>query len=550
MISMTSESNFTFRTSVQRWLFLTLTVLLLINALTVSTSAATYFVDYENGNDSHDGLNSETPWKHCPGDPNATDSAAQAVLAGGDIVQFKNNSVYVGSISLKWNGDPAKRIVYDGSTWGTGARATITTRNNTLRSTYAFSSTDSRNLTIIGFKIMDCGGYAETDPIWSATTPISQPPSGTGITLIRGGDITVTNCVFREIGQWQNQPPMSGTTSVTGTGVALEDNQNVVVVDCDFTRMKTGVSIKARTAIENITVLRSSFHNYMNWLIDVAPYSPGASLKDITIDGCRLYNYKEFDEPNWEGYSEKPHQDGIFLRTSAISSTWTNIVIRNTVFYSDDTSDGGTASIYVSQGPSVDIYNCAFLDDKHANGAVVVGWPSSNRVQQRVRIWNCTFVGSSTSVIFSDDLSSGGHFEVKNCIFYRTVPYQVADYKIYKGAAFSSFSSDYNVYFGPNSARAVYDGNTYRTLEQWRSISKLDSNSIWADPRLLNLSGSPSSWNVQPLDSSPARGVGADLSSYFSTDIVGALRTSIWDIGAHQATGVTKLPPPLNLQIK
>jgi hypothetical protein len=50
--------------------------------------AATYYVDYQLGEDSSNGTTPWTPFKHCPGDPRAI-ANANITLSAGDIIVFK-----------------------------------------------------------------------------------------------------------------------------------------------------------------------------------------------------------------------------------------------------------------------------------------------------------------------------------------------------------------------------------------------------------------------------------------------------------------------------
>src|SRR5439155_7736439 len=49
-----------------------------------------------NGNDAHSGTSPGSPWKHAPGDDNAT-GAANLILQPGDTVVFKGGVVYSGT---------------------------------------------------------------------------------------------------------------------------------------------------------------------------------------------------------------------------------------------------------------------------------------------------------------------------------------------------------------------------------------------------------------------------------------------------------------------
>ena len=88
---------------------------------TKSTTPTTFYVDYATGSDTNSGTSPNSPWKHAPGDPNATGNVAKASLIGGDEVLFAGGVVYQGSINLnEFSGTPGNPIVYQGTGWGTG----------------------------------------------------------------------------------------------------------------------------------------------------------------------------------------------------------------------------------------------------------------------------------------------------------------------------------------------------------------------------------------------------------------------------------------------
>lgn len=82
-------------------------------------SAATYYIDYSAGDDTHAGTTSAQSWKHCPGDAGAKGSAASAKLAAGDLVIFKGGVEYPGELDLQFSGAPGKPIIFDGNNAGT-----------------------------------------------------------------------------------------------------------------------------------------------------------------------------------------------------------------------------------------------------------------------------------------------------------------------------------------------------------------------------------------------------------------------------------------------
>ena len=81
--------------------------------------AATYYVNYATGTDTNAGT-SVAPWKHAPGDANATGNAKSVALKAGDTVQFAAGVTYYGSIAVPASGAVTQPITYEGTGWGKG----------------------------------------------------------------------------------------------------------------------------------------------------------------------------------------------------------------------------------------------------------------------------------------------------------------------------------------------------------------------------------------------------------------------------------------------
>lgn len=100
-----------------------MSVCLLVGLLTVGASslpAATYYVDFEKGDDAHVGTAQESAWKRAPGDPQAAGKAAETKLVAGGIVQFRSGVIYRGNIVVPASGEKANPITYIGTGWGEG----------------------------------------------------------------------------------------------------------------------------------------------------------------------------------------------------------------------------------------------------------------------------------------------------------------------------------------------------------------------------------------------------------------------------------------------
>ena len=104
-----------------------LVLLVILFAFPSLVSATEYYIDYENGDDTNDGLTKETAWKHSPGDPNAQGNPDSVSLQPGDKVFFKGGVVYSGNIDILSEGLQGNNIIYDGDSWPglEGTRAII-----------------------------------------------------------------------------------------------------------------------------------------------------------------------------------------------------------------------------------------------------------------------------------------------------------------------------------------------------------------------------------------------------------------------------------------
>jgi hypothetical protein len=98
-----------------------LSIIILFCLVASYASGATYYVDYVDGADTNNGTETNIPWKHCPGDDNATDTALNTTLQAGDTVIFKGGVTYRGRIDLDDTGSSGSPISYKGNEgWGTG----------------------------------------------------------------------------------------------------------------------------------------------------------------------------------------------------------------------------------------------------------------------------------------------------------------------------------------------------------------------------------------------------------------------------------------------
>lgn len=535
-------------------------------ALALSNAfATTYYVDYAAGSDAASGTSAATAWKHCPGDPNATGNA-NISLSPGDTVYFHGGVTYHGNIGLNWSGTPGNPITYDGTTWGSGARAILTDDHNQTSTVEMDSGGASRSyLTITGLEFYAIGGYADNDPVQNLTPDtaavnyylshggavpanyIPNPVGGTGIAISGGrtttcDHITITNCYFHEIGQWRNDWPAFG--SIPGGGIVLRNATNCTVSNCEMTRTgNIGVQFNTYNGIASGDVVQNChFHDYVNWGVDLSAGATGSTSNTfgtITITACTFADNYQYMPDHWQSEvgvgvrADFPHEEYIFLRTGNNVSSWSNVTVENCLFYSTQTdAAGGSGSIALTQGPSATIFNCVFLMNPEADGEIVLlGYPKppAQTNPERLKIYNCTFVSTSKALDIHN--TNPDLVDVRNCLFYRLLNNGRGTYNIYMDPSevganppsgyIPSFIFDYNVYWNlytpvPNSQINRYNFSTFST---WSGSTQryaggysrgpltavVGAHSYLQEPGLVKIStagSDPSTWNVRPASAS------------------------------------------------
>jgi hypothetical protein len=531
--------------------------------------SANYYVDFVSGADTSNGTATGAAFKHCPGDPNATNTAASTTLAGDDFIYFKGGVTYDGYIQISWSGTSGHLITYDGNssgTWGTG-KAIITNRTTAVGGQYyGFYANEARNyITIKYFEFYGIGGFASWPPDGSCPNgPTAGSMVGSGVSFWSGGtNIIVQDSYFHEIGAWMNTEPATAST-IQGVGVELQNVNTATVNNCEFTRMHNAVGVAANgtSTVQNVTISNNNIHNYITWGIDIRPRSSdGVTISNIYIYGNSIHNMHEFDTGNWAGCDDKPHVDGVFLRTSGMEgSTWSNINIYNNFFYSGDSgnSAGGTACIYISQGPSARIYNNVFVNIIHTRTigiefAVATGTVSDEGAFQYVRIMNNTFYDTIKALSIADETNGTVRkVYVYNNVFYNDSSDTNTANRLYLAPSNSDINifSDYNLFYNPNynaTTNLVWnwqDSVANNNIAAMQALTPArEVNSVWGNPIFVDSSravGATAYLNNYHLQtSSPAKDVGATYSSFFTMDKdeISRPQGAAWDIGAYEYQG-------------
>ena len=92
----------------------------LVCSISLLAQSATYYVDYDGGDDSNSGTSTGSPWKHSPFDANATGNPDITTPVAGDTIQFKAGVRYKGQLTINSSGTAGNHITYKGTGWGTG----------------------------------------------------------------------------------------------------------------------------------------------------------------------------------------------------------------------------------------------------------------------------------------------------------------------------------------------------------------------------------------------------------------------------------------------
>ena len=531
----------------------------------LSSFGATYYVDFSSGSDSNAGTSSGAPFKHAPGDPRRGGSVP-ATLTNGDTLLFRSGVVYTMTNVAFPIISGTTVAIYGGTNWA------IISGDRTIapHALDAFSGAGGirSGVTFSNLAFIDIGGYPPGDPIWSTDTQdcttnlLTAPFGGAGIRFGDGfKDVRIENCRFERVGTWTNSSPLSGTQSVSGSGVVLEGGTNAVVKNCFVTQTRVGIRLQASSSrpMEDVTIEDCEIGDWIVWNIDASVTTETTWFKRLRIVGCTIKNKYQHDQTMWDasgGCGDAPHTDGIFLRNSGTKAYWYDTVIDKCRFFSDAaSSSGGTAMIYASEGGGGDmlISNCLFMNI-HDSAAIQIA-PGSRQIGGRTVhfLHNTIFGGGSRPI----RVTGTNHVLVLHGnIFMRSVDSATAT--LINHEAFNPIDSDRNVYFNPPRATGTYYpfyrsgwpvSGTWTTWATWQSLG-YDPRSVFGDPLFLDYTNATASArNLNIGAASVARNLAADYASIYpqfatwlTNDFAGNPRVEPFDAGALQYTD--EVPPP------
>jgi hypothetical protein len=559
---------------------------------------ATYYVDYVSGSDSNNGTSPSSPFKHCPGDSNATGNAATVYnnLGAGDTIYFKKGVTYYGQVTAGKSGSEPDY----------GSNANVTAGGIFTSSGQNFQTTVQAGDIVYIYHNSTTGAWINSVGFW----PVSSVDSNTQLTLsgftksaYSGGDMTYR--IFR--------PITYTSTASWGSGPAIIDGQNSRTYAFQF---DTSSYIRfSGFTIQNIYGSCGDYVTACIRKINLTPQNNGVIIDNNTMSGWRAWHL-------WSHYSIIYNNTFTTTVDGPFNATYGNymLVENNTMSGGEGATHRAGGNYQVIRGNSlINCYSggnpCGF----HSDGILIAGgtqsWlignyfydcslqaiyltydTDSQSHTDNFRIINNVIIGPNptslandhaihglaapntiiyNNTIFSPSTSSGWlkaiwfgsgniggaagtvhstNVTIKNNLVYILSPSSWAQIGT-NSAGSTGLTCDYNVVYIPNRANgAVFaSAGTGYTLSQWRALGGHDHDTT-SQPSLVDVVGTAYNQLDLHLQSGDtvARDHGTTGLLYYDRDNVSRPQGSGWDIGAYEYSGgaIDEQPaPPQNFRV-
>jgi hypothetical protein len=461
----------------------------------------TYYIDYDAGNDGNDGKCTGTPWKHAPGDANATLNPKLVALKPGDKVVFKGGVVYKGTVNPKAPGNSSAYITYSGNSWpGISSRAILDGEGTRTSGIAPFETADY--LTIEGFEIRN----------YRTAVSLTQYNFSTGDSL---NNIRVLNNLLHD--------SYGVGAESTGRGIYFRYGSNLLIEgNIIHTLPYHAITVDG----SHVTIRNNTIYNI--WGDGIA-----AGIKEgvFIVEGNDIRDSVVGSTLHPDGIQLMHAPQGAIIRNNKIGNFSQQLFIENAV----PTSVIGDVYVYNNI-----IYNTR-------PGVDGISGPGNGMIfKTRYSNWGdvyvigntCIYMNSGNGCIAGSGTSDGTlkrSMTVRNTIVYNSL------LGIREGTQ-PNFSSDYNLFY--NQHRSGYLAG-FLSLDKFKTTYPTqEQHSLYGDPQFVNMTllhGLLQPFDAKLRSASPAidkgearPGVGGVS---FSSDHIAAARPqgNAWDIGAYES---------------
>lgn len=270
--------------------------LVFLFAAVSGATAATYYIDYQSGSDSNNGISTSTPWKRCPGMVGYTGAYTHSA---GDKFVFKGGATWPSTVFpfiVKYSGVQANPDIYtggqlEGTPWGTGYPVFDGEDTGNFSSGLITNTGVKQYFTINGIKIIRAGDTTDG--------------SGQAMLFLGGSGITVSNC-------WLEPNGINAFAYATdsGTYAAIYFHHNII---------KNAGRVHITAGDARLTDVR--YYNNIHY--GATTYDPhsyhtdglmigGDGTTDYAIQGLYIYNNK------WIGDWSKGATAQLYLNGTAM----------------------------------------------------------------------------------------------------------------------------------------------------------------------------------------------------------------------------------------
>ena len=361
-----------------------------------------------------------------------------------------------------------------------------------------------------------------------------------GIRAINSNNLTVKNITIRNIyvRSLESDIADQDTSCISNQAANGPTIRNFTVTNCILHDAFRGIGSDYGDDCSNYEFSYNTIYN-TNHGAGCGHRGATSKLSGLKFHNNRVYNWAKWDNPEHNVY----HHNGFFAFADHPGNLISNIEVHSNTFGPGYGNQYQTSGVYINgQIENINAYNNIFVcnpGEFAANGLVTL----SSKRETTINIMNNTFIGGAAGTAIQlngrgvdqtirviNNLGNGngsGTF----IALYNNSPNITLD-------ARNNLGYDYNSllpYIHSSNGNGVF-----KTYEEWSSIFPNE-----APPENPNLDSS-----LIPLQDSPAKSAGTNLSSYFTLDKRGNLRPSVWDIGAIQTPSSQSAPnQPTQLRI-